>query len=62
MINSVVIAFGHRARSGKDTAANEIIKQRGLIKDSYGEAVIGYAPETLRHKKISLCRRLEERK
>ena len=30
MINSVVIALGHRARSGKDTAANEIIKQRGL--------------------------------
>ena len=29
-INSVVFAFGHRARSGKDTAANEIIKQRGL--------------------------------
>ena len=44
-LDSVVIAFGHRARSGKDTAANEIIKQRGLIKDSYGEAVIGYAPE-----------------
>lgn len=32
MIDSVVVAFGHRARSGKDTAANEIIKQRGLIK------------------------------
>jgi hypothetical protein len=31
VINSVVIAFGHRARSGKDTAANEIIKQRGLL-------------------------------
>jgi hypothetical protein len=31
MISSVVIAFGHRARSGKDTAANEIIKQRGLL-------------------------------
>jgi hypothetical protein len=31
MISSVVIAFGHRARSGKDTAANEIIKHRGLL-------------------------------
>lgn len=31
MIDSIVIAFGHRARSGKDTAANEIIKQRGLL-------------------------------
>ena len=29
-IDSVVLAFGHRARSGKDTAANEIIKRRGL--------------------------------
>ncbi len=44
-IDSVVIGFGFRARSGKDTAVAEIIKQRGLIKDSYGEAVIGYAPE-----------------
>jgi hypothetical protein len=31
VIDSLVIAFGHRARSGKDTAANEIIKQRGLL-------------------------------
>jgi hypothetical protein len=30
MIDSVVIAFGFRARSGKDTAVAEIIKQRGL--------------------------------
>lgn len=32
MIDSVVFAFGFRARSGKDTAVAEIIKQRGLIK------------------------------
>ena len=30
MIDSVVFAFGFRARSGKDTAVAEIIKQRGL--------------------------------
>lgn len=30
MIDSVIFGFGYRARSGKDTAANEIIKQRGL--------------------------------
>jgi hypothetical protein len=30
-IDSVVIGFGYRARSGKDTAVAEIIKQRGLI-------------------------------
>ncbi len=30
-IDSVVIGFGFRARSGKDTAVSEIIKQRGLI-------------------------------
>jgi hypothetical protein len=30
MIDSVVIGFGYRARSGKDTAVAEIIKQRGL--------------------------------
>lgn len=29
-IDSVVIGFGYRARSGKDTAVAEIIKQRGL--------------------------------
>jgi hypothetical protein len=28
--DSVVIGFGHRARSGKDTAVAEIIKQRGM--------------------------------
>ena len=32
MINSVVLGFGFRMRSGKDTAVAEIIKQRGLIK------------------------------
>jgi hypothetical protein len=31
-IDSVVIGFGYRARSGKGTAVDEIIKQRGLIK------------------------------
>ena len=30
-IDSVVFGFGYRARSGKDTAVAEIIKQRGLI-------------------------------
>lgn len=30
MIDSVVFGFGYRARSGKDTAVAEIIKQRGL--------------------------------
>jgi len=30
MIDSVVIGFGFKARSGKDTAVAEIIKQRGL--------------------------------
>ena len=30
-IDSVVIGFGYRARSGKDTAVAEIIKQRGLV-------------------------------
>lgn len=30
-IDSVVFGFGHRARSGKDTAVAEIIKQRGLL-------------------------------
>lgn len=29
-IDSVIFAFGYRARSGKDTAVAEIIKQRGL--------------------------------
>ena len=32
MISSVVLGFGFRMRSGKDTAVAEIIKQRGLIK------------------------------
>lgn len=31
-IDSVIIGFGFRARSGKDTAVAEIIKQRGLIR------------------------------
>lgn len=31
MIDSVVIGFGFRMRSGKDTAVEEIIKQRGLV-------------------------------
>ena len=31
-IDSVVFGFGYRARSGKGTAVDEIIKQRGLIK------------------------------
>lgn len=31
MIDSLIIGFGYRARSGKDTAVSEIIKQRGLI-------------------------------
>jgi len=31
-IDSIVIGWGYRARSGKDTAVAEIIKQRGLIK------------------------------
>lgn len=31
-IDSVILGFGYRARSGKDTAVAEIIKQRGLIK------------------------------
>lgn len=30
MIDSVIFGFGYRARSGKDTAVAEIIKQRGL--------------------------------
>jgi len=30
-INSVIFAFGFRARSGKGTAVDEIIKQRGLL-------------------------------
>jgi hypothetical protein len=29
-IDSIIIGFGYRARSGKDTAVAEIIKQRGL--------------------------------
>jgi hypothetical protein len=32
MIDSVIIGFGYRARSGKDSAVAEIIKQRGLLK------------------------------
>ncbi len=31
-IDSVIFGFGYRARSGKDTAVAEIIKQRGLVK------------------------------
>jgi hypothetical protein len=31
VIDSVVIGFGYRARSGKGTAVDEIIKQRGLL-------------------------------
>lgn len=31
MIDSVVFGFGFRARSGKDSAVAEIIKQRGLV-------------------------------
>ena len=31
MIDSVVLGFGFRARSGKDTAVAEIIKRRGLL-------------------------------
>ncbi len=31
MIDSVIFGFGYRARSGKDTAVAEIIKQRGLL-------------------------------
>jgi hypothetical protein len=31
-IDSVIFGFGFKARSGKDTAVAEIIKQRGLIK------------------------------
>lgn len=31
MIDSVVFGFGYRARSGKGTAVDEIIKQRGLL-------------------------------
>jgi hypothetical protein len=30
-IDSVIFGFGYRARSGKDTAVAEIIKQRGLV-------------------------------
>jgi hypothetical protein len=30
-IDSVIFGFGYRARSGKDTAVAEIIKQRGLL-------------------------------
>jgi len=30
-IDSVIIGFGYRARSGKGTAVDEIIKQRGLL-------------------------------
>jgi hypothetical protein len=41
MINSVVIGFGYKARSGKDTAVGEIIKQRGLTVD----AVMGKTTE-----------------
>ena len=54
-IDSVVIGFGFCARSGKGTAVDEIIKQRGLIKDSYGEAVIGYAPERYDIRKYSFA-------
>ena len=32
MIDSIVIGFGYKMRSGKDAAVAEIIKQRGLIK------------------------------
>jgi hypothetical protein len=31
-IDSVIFGFGYRARSGKDTAVAEIIKERGLLK------------------------------
>src|SRR5271157_3221837 len=34
MIDSLVIGFGYRARSGKDIAVAEIIKQRGLTSGS----------------------------
>ena len=34
MIDSVIIGFGFRARSGKDTAVAEIIKQRGLLPET----------------------------
>lgn len=33
-IDSVVIGFGYRARSGKDTAVAEIIRQRGLTAET----------------------------
>ena len=36
-IDSVILGFGYRARSGKDTAVAEIIKQRGLLQP--GEVV-----------------------
>ena len=35
-IDSVVFGFGYRARSGKDTAVAEIIKQRGLVEPTTG--------------------------
>ena len=35
-IDSVIFGFGFRARSGKDTAVAEIIKQRGLVEPTTG--------------------------
>jgi hypothetical protein len=46
-IDSVVIGFGFRARSGKDTAVAEIIKQRGLVNGSSGYDVRKWAPAEL---------------
>ena len=33
MIDSIVLGFGYKMKSGKDTAVAEIIKQRGLLND-----------------------------
>ena len=46
-IDSVVIGFGFRARSGKDTAVAEIIKQRGLVNGSSGYDIRKWAPAEL---------------
>lgn len=43
-IDSVIFGFGYRARSGKDTAVAEIIKQRGLLRSLYVKGDTGDLP------------------
>jgi hypothetical protein len=40
MIDSVIFGFGYRARSGKDTAVAEIIKQRGLTSPPHTDSKV----------------------